>query len=927
MAFYVTETSRGPGSFHEVPSKLGARHGSQKFSGPSAFSASTPRKPGADSWRLGTVAADHFESPTRQSTPMRSRKTAAGPPGWMIFEAAPQTFDASASHMRAHIQSLANLDKEVLAEKLFQSKVQVSQLMTENKKVHVYSRRLEADMARNEMRMISSDRTLSPAAAGERRAQSDIVRNLKGKNRTLRQERNKALAMVAKLQKTVRIAYVHELEAEVRVLQEEVANQQALATGAREKLRMAVANGTPPVPTRFGSRPPTSPVPDGRRRLADVMQELQGARRTLEREAQRLEDVCSHVSTAEAAGKPEMQTALKVIAFLQEHTLKMVERLSKVPQSETMISSLGDLGVVAPASTSATPSTTQLDSLQLPSTLTALAAPLAAAVARVEALTPGEVEHNAWLHDTIVNFAVIAQKFLDVSSALQVTPDTTCVAASHSGEAPAAAAAGGAPMGTAGAEGRPSVDMSQALGPRTQSTADGYDSSAAASSDGSIAEGSVSVNHNLSGLSAGGDTPASVPGSMVQPADHVHVSGSERDDAPVSISRRGEPEPACIQGDMVDGTQHAERAASSVVEESVETYASVPSNVESALSGAGDAAAHAAGDGSGMADDGPAPTVSVAMTVSDAAVTVGDPVEVPASLSGSERACASMAQAEAEEDADAVGVDKAVAGGSSAMGAGSGESRPSATMGGGPEREEPMESEGMSTFGTDHAAINTESPDTAVEGGEALETPVDMDVALDDAAEADCVTEPQLNSHVDREVEDGEMPELEEGETIAETASQKQTEDAEDDQAHAEGNAWAKQEEIELMVEDVPPPLEMPELLADTGEDLVRGGPEEALAEPCVQAPNEHLVDDVPETDAVADGTGKDGHSVDSAANREQQSGVNQASAAGQLTAEFGSDVGGRVTRDSEAAEAMVDEMLEETLASMLSAEARQFAQ
>lgn len=34
--------------------------------------------------------------------------------------------------MRAHIQSLANLDKEVLAEKLFHAKIQVSELLTEN---------------------------------------------------------------------------------------------------------------------------------------------------------------------------------------------------------------------------------------------------------------------------------------------------------------------------------------------------------------------------------------------------------------------------------------------------------------------------------------------------------------------------------------------------------------------------------------------------------------------------------------------------------------------------------------------------------------------------------------------------------------------------------------------------------------------------
>ena len=63
---------------------------------------------------------------------MRSRKTAVGPPGWMIAAASPPGFDASGPHMRAHIQSLANLDKEVLAEKLFHSKVQVTELLTEN---------------------------------------------------------------------------------------------------------------------------------------------------------------------------------------------------------------------------------------------------------------------------------------------------------------------------------------------------------------------------------------------------------------------------------------------------------------------------------------------------------------------------------------------------------------------------------------------------------------------------------------------------------------------------------------------------------------------------------------------------------------------------------------------------------------------------
>lgn len=132
MAFHLTETSCGRASILQVPSKPETRNGSQKLSGPSAFSAASPRTPGADSWRLGTTAADQFDSSTRQGTPMRGRKTAAGPPGWMISAAAPSGFDASGSHMRAHIQSLANLDKEVLAEKLFHSKVQLSELLTEN---------------------------------------------------------------------------------------------------------------------------------------------------------------------------------------------------------------------------------------------------------------------------------------------------------------------------------------------------------------------------------------------------------------------------------------------------------------------------------------------------------------------------------------------------------------------------------------------------------------------------------------------------------------------------------------------------------------------------------------------------------------------------------------------------------------------------
>lgn len=130
MALLVTDSSRGPPSFLQVPSKPSLSYGDSKTMG--GLSPMTPKTPGGDSWRLGTSVSGAFDSPGRVSTPMRCRKAATGPPGWMVSEAAPNSFDTSGTHKRAHIQSLANLDKEVLAEKLFHSKIQVSELLTEN---------------------------------------------------------------------------------------------------------------------------------------------------------------------------------------------------------------------------------------------------------------------------------------------------------------------------------------------------------------------------------------------------------------------------------------------------------------------------------------------------------------------------------------------------------------------------------------------------------------------------------------------------------------------------------------------------------------------------------------------------------------------------------------------------------------------------
>lgn len=191
----------------------------------------------------------------------------------------------------------------------------------------------------------------------------------------------------------------------------------------------------------------------------------------------------------------------------------MVEHLADVPTSEALIQSLADQGIVAPAPPSDAASPLQLDTLKLPSSLTALAAPFAAAVARAEALTMAEVEQDAWLHDTLVNFSVIARKFIDVSSALKILPAAEPAADRCSertsrdvgaqegaweadGAQKSADTDTGASSKVPGEDGAPSVSFCQAQRARTDSSASAYDSSAAGSSDGSVAAGSVSVNHN-----------------------------------------------------------------------------------------------------------------------------------------------------------------------------------------------------------------------------------------------------------------------------------------------------------------------------------------------------------------------------------------------------------------------------------------------
>lgn len=194
----------------------------------------------------------------------------------------------------------------------------------------------------------------------------------------------------------------------------------------------------------------------------------------------------------------------------------MVQHLTNVPASESLIRSLADIRAVAPATPSDAPAALQHDT-KLPSSLTALAVPLAAAVARLEAVTRDEVEQDTWLHDSLVNFTVIAQKFVDASRVLTVAPgrdtgeacsreasataaDVEAAGASSDGgptadEAASATADDPADVQVEDACGSASVDLRQARQSHTVSTGSAYGSSAAGSSDGSVAAGSVSVNH------------------------------------------------------------------------------------------------------------------------------------------------------------------------------------------------------------------------------------------------------------------------------------------------------------------------------------------------------------------------------------------------------------------------------------------------
>jgi hypothetical protein len=67
------------------------------------------------------------------------------------------------------------------------------------------------------------------------------------------QERDRALHMVAGLQRESRVARLHELQAQMGVLRDEVANQMALRKGAVEELRRTVAAGGAAAASPFSS--------------------------------------------------------------------------------------------------------------------------------------------------------------------------------------------------------------------------------------------------------------------------------------------------------------------------------------------------------------------------------------------------------------------------------------------------------------------------------------------------------------------------------------------------------------------------------------------------------------------------------------------------------------------------------------------------
>jgi hypothetical protein len=78
------------------------------------------------------------------------------------------------------------------------------------------------------------------------------------------QERDGAMAILVKLQRSARLAHVHKLEMEIRALQEELTSQSALVRGMRAQLQQFAAAGRL-LPLRQGQtlkalgRPMTAP--------------------------------------------------------------------------------------------------------------------------------------------------------------------------------------------------------------------------------------------------------------------------------------------------------------------------------------------------------------------------------------------------------------------------------------------------------------------------------------------------------------------------------------------------------------------------------------------------------------------------------------------------------------------------------------------
>lgn len=711
---------------------------------------------------------------------------------------------------------------------------------------------------------------------------------------------------------------------------------------------------------------------------------------------------------------------------MMNHDCRMVEHLTGAPDSEALIGSLAELGVAPPPRPSDAAVTLQLDGMKLPSSLTALAAPLASAVARVEALTAAEVDEDAWTRDTLENFTLIAQKFVDASRTLQAPPalapeSRRCSAevsladvAAPEPAAPEAASPepaavdaraeriseseeAAAAHGGADEEGKSEEVAGEPPELQAESSASGYASSAGDCSEGSVAAGSAtgSVSVNLAGVNGADEgnsvadeevsSPSREPGvtfsiahgaedagdagedvvevTAAQPTADVHGAvGTGSDEGEASTARGGEgDEVSDPAGTVVSlgsaGEAHAEDSVESegavhspaVAVDSVDAGEAVVATVDGVggddcMEDGGDVVAAASLVHS--ADHSEAIDVEVSERA-DAAVFEGEEVkgtvavklvldlmlhrdcgkggvfsgtesitdipeavhEQPSGELGDQDASQEAGEHRTSADEQDVVSDKAEEESrtASAMEPGIGEEE---------ETEHPAIIDGMES-GTDGGQLQdvTDVQDDAEETGQMV---ADTSEMHEDVLEHE--TKPEVLE--DEDAEPLDMPQLDMPEVLEEPMQEEVLDEAEVTNS-AEACCEPEVSPVDLAEGDdvhganaqtalVPCRESMTQLLLVRAEDAIDSGIVEGLHEEDMPGKS-----DVPDTKEQVQPALAAGSDVDPPAGMAEYGAVMQTQASGS----------GRSTRESDVAEAMVDEVLEETLASMLSADAQQFPQ